>query len=194
MVLLSSNFPFICLYNSPRPPPLLFTIQEWFGEMGLCRSSSSMAVFLFLLLGLASALDMSIIGYDETHGDKSSWRTDEDVMAVYEAWLAKHGKSYNALGEKERRFQIFKDNLRFIDEHNAENRTYKVGLNRFADLTNEEYRSMYLGTRTAAKRRSSNKISDRYAFRVGDSLPESVDWRKKGAVVEVKDQGSCGKL
>ena len=113
-------------------------------------------------------------------------------MAVYEAWLAKHGKSYNALGEKERRFQIFKDNLRFIDEHNAENRTYKVGLNRFADLTNEEYRSMYLGTRTAAKRRSSNKISDRYAFRVGDSLPESVDWRKKGAVVEVKDQGSCG--
>lgn len=113
-------------------------------------------------------------------------------MAVYEAWLAKHGKSYNALGEKERRFQIFKDNLRFIDEHNAENRTYKVGLNRFADLTNEEYRSMYLGTRTAAKRRSSNKISDRYAFRVGDPLPESVDWRKKGAVVEVKDQGSCG--
>lgn len=113
-------------------------------------------------------------------------------MAVYEAWLAKHGKSYNALGEKERRFQIFKDNLRFIDEHNAENRTYKVGLNRFADLTNEEYRSMYLGTRTAAKRRSSNKISDRYAFRVGDSLPESVDWRTKGAVVEVKDQGSCG--
>lgn len=160
--------------------------------MGLCRSSSSMAVFLFLLLGLASAQDMSIIGYDETHGDKSSWRTDEDVMTVYEAWLAKHGKSYNALGEKERRFQIFKDNLRFIDEHNAENRTYKVGLNRFADLTNEEYRSMYLGTRTAAKRRSSNKISDRYAFRVGDSLPESVDWRKKGAVVEVKDQGSCG--
>ena len=196
MVLLSSNFPFICLYNSPRPPPLLFTIQDWFGEMGLCRSSSSMAVFLFLLLGLASASaqDMSIIGYDETHGDKSRWRTDEDVMAVYEAWLAKHGKSYNALGEKERRFQIFKDNLRFIDEHNAENRTYKVGLNRFADLTNEEYRSMYLGTRTAAKRRSSNKISDRYAFRVGDSLPESVDWRKKGAVVEVKDQGSCGKL
>ncbi len=113
-------------------------------------------------------------------------------MAVYEVWLAKHGKAYNALGEKEKRFQIFKDNLRFIDEHNAENRTYKVGLNRFADLTNEEYRSMYLGTRTGAKRRPSNKISDRYAFRVGDSLPESIDWRKKGAVVGVKDQGSCG--
>ena len=153
-----------------------------------------MAFFLFLLLGVASALDMSIIGYDETHGAKSNWRTDEDVMAVYEVWLTKHGKAYNALGEKEKRFQIFKDNLRFIDEHNAENRTYKVGLNRFADLTNEEYRSMYLGTRTGAKRRPSNKISDRYAFRVGDSLPESIDWRKKGAVVGVKDQGSCGKL
>lgn len=154
-----------------------------------------MAVFLFfLLLGVSSALDMSIVAYDEAHGAQSSWRTDEEVMGLYDAWLAKHGKAYNALGERERRFQIFKDNLLFIDLHNAGNRTYKLGLNRFADLTNDEYRSMYLGRRTGAMRRSSNKVSDRYAFRAGDSLPDSVDWRTKGAVAGVKDQGSCGML
>ncbi|KAJ6679066.1 CYSTEINE PROTEASE [Salix purpurea] len=134
---------------------------------------------------------MSIVSYDQTHGTKSSWRTDAEVMAMYEEWLVKHGKNYNALGEKENRFEVFKDNLMFIDQHNSENRTYTVGLNRFADLTNEEYRSMYLGTRTGHKKRLS-KTSDRYAPRVDDSLPDSVDWRKEGAVAEVKDQGGCG--
>lgn len=166
--------------------------------MGSYRSSSSSkttAMFLLLLFTLSSALDMSIISYDKTHESKSSWRTDDEVMAIYEAWLVNHGKVYNALDEKEKRFEIFKDNLRFIDEHNSENRTYKVGLNRFADLTNDEYRSMYLGARSGASKSSLKaKRSNRYQPRVGESLPESVDWRKGGAVVGVKDQGSCGKF
>lgn len=115
---------------------------------------------------------------------------------MYEEWLVKHGKVYNALGEKEKRFEIFKDNLKFIDEHNNAdlNRSYKLGLNRFADLTNEEYRSKYFGTRVDPNRRMAKlrTKSDRYAPRVGDKLPESVDWRKEGALVGVKDQGSCG--
>ncbi|KAG6666187.1 hypothetical protein CIPAW_01G014000 [Carya illinoinensis] len=113
---------------------------------------------------------------------------------MYMSWLARHGKAYNGLGENEKRFEIFKDNLRFIDEHNTQNRTYKVGLNRFADLTSEEYRALYLGTRTDPKRRvmKSKNPSQRYAFRADEKLPASVDWRAKGAVNSVKDQGSCG--
>ncbi|KAI4337008.1 hypothetical protein L6164_015470 [Bauhinia variegata] len=160
--------------------------------MGSCRSSSVTIAVLLMLVTVSSALDMSIISYDRSHEDKSSWRSDEEVMAMYEEWLVKHGKVYNALGEKEKRFEIFKDNLRFIDEHNAENRTYKVGLNRFADLTNEEYRSKYLGTKIDPKRRIAKTRSNRYAPKLGDNLPESVDWREKGAVAPVKDQGSCG--
>ncbi|GLT58895.1 hypothetical protein SLA2020_317540 [Shorea laevis] len=156
--------------------------------MGLLPSTT--AVLFLAMLALSSALDMSIISYDESHAQKSSWRTDDEVMAIYEAWLSKHGKAYNALGEKEKRSQIFKDNLRFIDEHNAENRSYRVGLNRFADLTNEEYRATYLGAKKAPRKIS--KRTDRYQPRLGDALPDSVDWRKEGAVVEVKDQGSCG--
>ena len=114
---------------------------------------------------------------------------------MYQWWMAKHGKTYNGLGEKEERFEIFKDNLKFIDEHNAQNRSYKVGLNSFADLTNEEYRAKYLGTRTDPKRRLAKmkNASTRYAVMPGEVLPESVDWRHAGAVGPVKDQGSCGK-
>ncbi|GMP48482.1 hypothetical protein CsSME_00015816 [Camellia sinensis var. sinensis] len=154
--------------------------------------SSSIPCFLFLCFVLSSALDMSIITYDQTHNQN---RTDAEAMAIYDKWLVHHGgKASNAIGEKGRRFEIFKDNLRFVDEHNAaENRTYRVGLNRFANLSNEEYRSMFLGVRMETKRRlSSPKTSDRYVFQAGDKLPESVDWTKKGAVVSVKDQGQCG--
>ncbi|RDX81117.1 Cysteine proteinase RD21A, partial [Mucuna pruriens] len=157
-------------------------------------STTTMAiVFLLAVFAVSSALDMSIISYDNTHADKATWRSDEEVMSLYEQWLVKHGKAYNALGEKDKRFDIFKDNLRFIDDHNADNRTYKLGLNRFADLTNEEYRARYLGTRIDPNRRivKTKTQSNRYAPRVGDNLPESVDWRNEGAVLPVKDQGNC---
>lgn len=124
----------------------------------------------------------------------SPHRTEEEVAALYESWLVHHGKAYNALGEKERRFEIFKDNLKFIDEHNREARTYKVGLTRFADLTNEEYRARFLGGRLSRKPRLSAAQSLRYAAAPGDDLPDHVDWRKKGAVTEIKDQGQCGGL
>lgn len=114
---------------------------------------------------------------------------------MYEMWLVKHGKAYNGLGEKERRFEIFKDNLKFIDEHNSVDRTYKLGLNRFADLTNAEYRSTYLGTRMERRNRTlSGSRSERYLYKDSDDLPEMVDWREKGAVASVKDQGQCGKF
>uniref|UniRef100_A0A7C8ZKQ6 Phospholipase A(2) n=2 Tax=Opuntia streptacantha TaxID=393608 RepID=A0A7C8ZKQ6_OPUST len=152
----------------------------------------SIFFILSLFLAASSALDMSIISYDAAHGEPAG-RTDAEVMALYEAWLVKHGKKYHGLGgEKEHRFNIFKDNLRYIDEHNSQNRSYKLGLNRFADLTNEEFRSRYLGTKLDPKRRLGRRRSNRYAVQEGESLPDSVDWRKEGAVAPIKDQGSCG--
>ncbi|PSS17266.1 Actinidain like [Actinidia chinensis var. chinensis] len=143
------------------------------------KSIISMSLLFFsTLLILSSAFD----------AENSARKTNNQVMAMYESWLVEYGKSYNSLGEKEKRFEIFKENLRFIDEHNADtNRSYTVGLNRFADLTNEEYRSKYLGLKSG----SMAKVSNRYVPRVGDVLLNTVDWRAKGAVVGIKDQGDC---
>ncbi|OIT34043.1 PREDICTED: cysteine proteinase RD21A-like [Nicotiana attenuata] len=156
---------------------------------------SIIVVTTLLLIFFASssnAIDMSITTYNNNNIGKFS---DEEVKGIYEIWLAEHGKAYNGLREKGKRFEIFKDNVRFIKEHNnSKNRTYELGLNRFADLTNEEYRAMFLGTRSDARRRlvKSKNASHRYVFRANEHLPESVDWRKKGAVAPIKDQGSCG--
>ncbi|KAM1105577.1 hypothetical protein ACFX15_002475 [Malus domestica] len=61
---------------------------------------------------------------------------------------------------------------------NSKNLSYKLSLNRFVDLSNEEYWNTYLGIKThAQKKRLSNRNtkSDQYALRVGDSLPDSID-------------------
>jgi len=59
-------------------------------------------------------------------------------MSLYEEWLMKHSKSYNAL-EKEKRFQIFKDNLQYMQYMGRKNRSYNLELNQFADMTNVEF-------------------------------------------------------
>lgn len=144
-----------------------------------------MTLTLFTLLFLSFTLSHA-----------SDHRTDAEVRELYQNWLVKHQKVYNGIGEEETRFQIFKDNLKFVDEHNAENRSYKVGMNAFADLTNQEYRARFLGTRPDPKRRvmKAKNPSLRYVVRPDDKLPESVDWRALGAVNPIKNQGSCGEI
>ncbi|KAL8152048.1 hypothetical protein V2J09_021856 [Rumex salicifolius] len=126
-------------------------------------------------------------------------RSSEEVRGLYEWWLAKYQrKSSNSLiddeADNQKRFEIFSDNLRFIDEHNSvPGRTYKLGLNKFADLTNDEYRSRHFGMRFDQERLvfKAKNPNPRYAISHGDRLPKSVDWRALGAVSAVKDQGQC---
>ncbi|KAI3762984.1 hypothetical protein L1987_53429 [Smallanthus sonchifolius] len=160
----------------------------------------SLAVLLrFVLFSVSSAIDISIIGYHDTHmtitnTSSSSWRTDDEVNDMYLSWVLKHGKNYHTLEEKEKRFQIFKDNLNYIEHHNSGDHSYKLGLNKFSDMSVEEYRLLYTRPKKIGSKRmlDNNITSDRYSLRSGDVLPDSVDWRTKGAVAAVKDQGHCG--
>ncbi|CAL9758747.1 unnamed protein product [Musa acuminata subsp. burmannicoides] len=163
-------------------------------------SKPFVAVVLLLLLGLAAsaaaaALDTSIVSYEARRRVGGLRRSEEDARRLYEEWMAKHRRSYDAVGEKEKRFEVFKDNLRFVDAHNAAaeagGRGFHLGLNRFADLTNEEYRAAYLATRPPATAGRNRVASHRYVHHAGDELPASVDWRAEGAVAAVKDQGRC---
>lgn len=118
-------------------------------------------------------------------------QSQEEVQRMYEQWLMENRKNYNALGEKERRFNIFKDNLKLIEAHNSvPDRTYELGLTRFADLTDDEFRAIHL--RGKMEVTSDPVIGDRYLYKEGDVLPDKVDWRDEGAVAPVKDQGDCG--
>ncbi|KAL0793184.1 hypothetical protein Bca101_064561 [Brassica carinata] len=127
------------------------------------------------MIGVSYAVDMSIISYDKKHHICTvNGRSDAEVSKIYEEWMEKHGKKKmttkttqsNGLVTDQKRFEIFKDNLRFIDEHNNKNLSYKLRLTPFTDLTNDEFRSIYLG---AKPKKRVLQTSDRYEPRVGDA-------------------------
>ncbi|KAK8629346.1 hypothetical protein V6N13_078189 [Hibiscus sabdariffa] len=117
---------------------------------------------------------------------------DETIVAErHRQWMVQHGRSYAMQEEQTMRFQIFKSNLEFIDNfNNMGNQTYKLSINEFADLTNEEFLTYYAGYES-----SPTEISlkpKRFRYENLTNVPHSIDWRKKGAVTEIKDQRSCG--
>lgn len=101
----------------------------------------------------------------------------------------KFNKKYLSLEELETRFNIFKNNFINILNHNSDlNQNFTLGVNQFTDLTNDEFKSYVRGT-------VSGPITGYGCKEFSSSAtgaPDSIDWRQKGAVTSVKDQGQCG--
>uniref|UniRef100_A0A2C9URQ2 Vignain n=1 Tax=Manihot esculenta TaxID=3983 RepID=A0A2C9URQ2_MANES len=116
--------------------------------------------------------------------------TESSSMAErYERWLAKYGKLHRSAREKQRRFQIFKRNVEYIDAFNAKGgKTYRLSVNKFADLTDGEFQATHKGYR---RPRSKRLEKTPFKYENVTVVPPSMDWRKKGAVTPVKDQGDC---
>jgi len=78
--------------------------------------------------------------------------------------------------------------LDFINSHNNAKSTFTVGLNKFADLTADEFAQIYLGTKFTAN--STNRIQKTHSKVAAP--PASWDWRTHGVVTPIKNQEQCG--
>lgn len=141
-----------------------------------------LSLCLALVFGLVKSLDFS----------EKDLASDESLWDLYERWRSHHTVSRD-LTEKQKRFNVFKENVKHIHEVNKMERPYKLKLNKFGDMTNHEFRSAY-GSKINHFRmfRGERGGTGRFMHEKTDNLPTSVDWRKKGAVTGVKDQGKCG--
>lgn len=124
---------------------------------------------------------MASVAEDNPPGDGS-----DDMRDRYQKWIDKYGREYKSGEEREKRFPIYQSNVQYIDYFNSLNRSYTLADNMFADLTNDEFKTTYLGYLT--------DWSPDTCFKYGNivNLPTNVDWRKEGAVTPIKDQGQCG--
>ncbi|XP_007017656.2 PREDICTED: zingipain-2 [Theobroma cacao] len=119
-----------------------------------------------------------------------SFASPSHISHLFETWCDQHGKRYSSEEEKSYRLKVFEENYAFVTQHNGVgNSSYSLALNAFADLTHHEFKASRLGLSAAAIDGSRPNLQLPGLVR---DIPASMDWRTKGAVTKVKDQGSCG--
>lgn len=156
-----------------------------------------MALFANPSQYLCLALFFTVFGLWSSQVASSRPINYEATMRVrHEQWIAHHDKIYDDSKEKEMRFKIFKENVERIETFNAgEDKGYKLGVNKFADLTNEEFRVLHTGYKRLSHPKvmsSSKPKTHNFRYANVTDTPPTMDWRKKGAVTPIKDQKECG--
>ncbi|AES80259.1 putative fruit bromelain [Medicago truncatula] len=104
----------------------------------------------------------------------------------FEYWKTKYGVVYKDVAEQKKHFQIFKHNVAYIDYFNAAgNKPYKLAINRFVDKPIEDSDDGFERTTTTTP-------TTTFKYENVTDIPATVDWRKRGAVTPIKNQGKCG--
>ncbi|UJR12299.1 hypothetical protein I4U23_016476 [Adineta vaga] len=105
-------------------------------------------------------------------------------------------KRYSSTEEEINRRQIWEENVAMINKHNLEVdlglHSYTLAMNQFGDLTNEEFRKQMNGYKISSDDEINSLNYQTFSTPENFVLPNEVDWRTKGYVTYVKDQGQCG--
>jgi len=136
------------------------------------------ALGAFLLVGATTMLLMHVSPNTAAYSSR--------VVEEFKKWQKTHHKYYSDPDFEVYRLGVFAQNLKKIDSH-PEHSSYKLGQNQFMDLTSTEFKRYFLGLLDVPRPQNKNvfEFSD-------EAAPANVDWRTKGAVSAIKDQGQCG--
>jgi len=133
-------------------------------------------IFIFALFALAAA-------------KKTQWF---DLSSYsFENYVEEYGKTYGSTEERSLRRSIFEAKLGEIKRHNEDKtKTWKAGINHMSDWTRDELKKLSGYKRSSPVAATNNK--EILAKKNVSALPMHVDWRDRGVVSPVKDQGMCG--
>eukprot|EP01127_Copromyxa_protea_P009245 TRINITY_DN2163_c0_g1_i1.p1 TRINITY_DN2163_c0_g1~~TRINITY_DN2163_c0_g1_i1.p1 ORF type:complete len:389 (-),score=97.59 TRINITY_DN2163_c0_g1_i1:35-1162(-) len=119
------------------------------------------------------------------------WNELEDY--TFEQYEVEFGKHYSHRAERQLRKELFEKRLAQIREHNSRNLSWKEGVNHLTDRSDKEFKAMRGGIPNHTPRPHPHfqvKADKEYNLEELELL--NVDWREKGIITAVKDQGGCG--
>ena len=116
---------------------------------------------------------------------------DGSVSAKFSEFKQQFGRRYRSAEEETVRFGYFVENMKKADGFNKRNPHAKFGVNNFSDYSSAEFKIFHNLKRDKARVAEKMELMPK-SNRPVDASATSVDWRTKGAVTYVKNQGQCG--
>jgi C1A family cysteine protease len=126
------------------------------------------------------------LGY--VYGNQELANSDPVVWNSFVSFQNLFHKKYDSLQEVESRFEAFRNNYNFIEEHNK-NYNFTLGINKFSDLTAIEFKAIYVSG--LAKQDPYGSYGCK-TYSCNSNVPDTYNWLDNNAVTSVKDQGQCG--
>lgn len=123
---------------------------------------------------------------------------ESNMPSMFVDFKKTYNKKYASAAEESLRFGHFQANMRRAAELQAKESQATFGMNIFSDLSAEEFKTRHNAEKYYARRMGEQKAAPSPLYTEAEvasvlkAAGQSVDWRQKGAVTGVKDQGQCG--
>ena len=114
--------------------------------------------------------------------------SNSEINYEFHRFTHQHNKQYPSYDEYMIRHKNFINNYHMIQVHNQLNHGYTLGINQFSDMSQREFKEFVESSKLHIDRFNQHTLTNTMS---GD-VPNSVDWREKGAVTGVKNQKQCG--